>query len=57
MRPLNGVGRAMEKGYLSTGKYFSGAWDPAHTFGDLGSTAKKASGKKIRDLGRSGHYF
>ena len=30
--------------------------EQAHTFGDLGSTAKKAK-EKIRDLGRSGHYF
>ena len=34
----------MEKGYLSSGStdnYFRGAWEKSHTFGDLGSTAKK----------------
>ena len=38
----------------STGNYFQGFWEQAHSFGDLGSPAKS---KKISPLRKSLHSF
>ena len=63
LRGHQGFSGAGEKGYIFSGSWgalaiiFRGAGEQAHTFGDLGRTAKKAGGKSFRDLGRSEHCF
>ena len=41
----------------NTGTYFRVDGEEAHTFGDLGSTAKKSEESKLWDFGRLEHYF
>ena len=41
----------------SSCNYFRGAGNHAHTFGELGSIAKKLRKRLLIDLGRSEHYF
>ena len=57
IRPQGVYGSWGEGPFIFTRNYFNGAGEQAHTFGILGSTARKVKEKSFMDFGRSEHYF